>query len=210
MDVAGLTVGVVALWETCVRLFEVVSTAREFGIDFEILVIKLEVERVRLICWGDAVGLAAVGLATIPGSSTQSVLLERPEVRDAVVNLLGCIRRVFEDSERLQQVYGLRPYTVPDMIFTPAAAAAQGLPGSMPPSQSQMMLGGVFRRAYERLRTRANQRQRDTPLTRKSKWAVHDRAKFTALVHHQNTCDRVRADQPTQDLRSTARTASHR
>ncbi|KAH7097617.1 prion-inhibition and propagation-domain-containing protein [Auriculariales sp. MPI-PUGE-AT-0066] len=167
MEPTGLAVGIVALWETCVKLFEAVSAAREYGIDYEILVTKLEVERVRLLL-GDA-----VGLVTRPGAPSQNARLGRPEVRDAVVRLLGCIQHVFEDSERLQNAYGLRPCSVPEMLAA-QAVAAQEMNDSLvvPPSQNQMILGGVFRRAYERLRQKADVRQRDTTMTRKSKWRL--------------------------------------
>jgi hypothetical protein len=168
MEVAGLAIGIAALWESCVQVFEVVNFSRQYGMDYEILSIKLEVERVRLLSWGHA-----VGLDDDPGST--DARLTKSEVHSAVVRLLGCIQHVFEDSERLQNTYGLRPSLVaPEREFTTAE--------DNQPSQSQLILGGVFRRAYENLRRVARERQRNTPMIRISKWAVNDRKKFMALV----------------------------
>lgn len=57
-DVAGLVIGIVALWQSCIQVYEIVDSTRQHGMEFELLNVKFEVERVRLLCWGDAVGLA--------------------------------------------------------------------------------------------------------------------------------------------------------
>jgi len=168
MEVAGLVIGIAGLWESSIQVFEVINFTRQYGMDYEILSIKLEVERVRLLSWGHAVGLDN----DVSGIDAR---LTNTEVHRAVVRLLGCIQHVFEDSERLQNTYGLRPSLVaPEREFTSAE--------DNQPSQSQLILGGVFRRAYENLRRVARERQRNTPMIRISKWAVNDRKKFMALV----------------------------
>ncbi|KAJ3566753.1 hypothetical protein NP233_g6809 [Leucocoprinus birnbaumii] len=166
MDVTGLVIGVVALWETCVQVFEVINFSRQYGMDYEILSIKLEVERVRLLTWGQAVGLSGV-------ANDADKRLNDTQIHSAVVKLLGCIHRIFEDSERLQSKYGLRP----------SGDGERGLTNTdEQPSQSQMILGGVFKRAYENLRRVAMERQRSTHVIRKTRWAVYDRKKFMELV----------------------------
>lgn len=150
MDAAGLAVGVVALWKSCVQVFEVISLTRQYGMDYEILSIKLEVERVRLLSWGHAVGLSDV-------ANRADTRLKRIEVHSAVIRL------------------GLRL-----SLATPEEGGLTT--AEEQPSQSQMILGGVFTRAYANLRRIALERQRNTPIIRRSKWAVHDRKKFMALV----------------------------
>jgi hypothetical protein len=77
------------------------------------------------------------------------------EVHSAVERLLGCIHHVFEDSERLQNTYGLRQSVVaPEREFTTAR--------DKQPSQSQLILGGIFRRAYENLRGETTQHTFDS------------------------------------------------
>ncbi|KXN81750.1 Small glutamine-rich tetratricopeptide repeat-containing protein 2 [Leucoagaricus sp. SymC.cos] len=167
MDAAGLAISVVALWQSCVQVFEVINFGRHYGMDYEILSIKLEVERVRLLSWGHAAGLNDV--------TNADTRLGQIEIHGAVIRLLGCIQHVFEDSEQLQNTYGLRL-----SVTAPEEGGFEARDEQ--PSQSRMILGGVFKRAYENLRRAALERQRNTPVIRKSKWAVHDRSKFMALV----------------------------
>ncbi|KAJ3571326.1 hypothetical protein NP233_g3826 [Leucocoprinus birnbaumii] len=166
MDAAGLVIGVVTLWETCVQVFEVINFSRQYGMDYEILSIKLEVERVRLLSWGQAVGLSGIG-------NDADIRLNNTQIHSAVVKLLGCVHRIFEDSGRLQSKYGLRPSGDGETNSTDSDEQ---------PSQSQMILGGVFKRAYENLRRVAVERQRSTHVIRKTRWAVYDRKKFMELV----------------------------
>jgi len=168
-DIAGLVFGVVTAWETCIQVFEIVDSGKEYGMDYEVLRVKLEVERIRLLVWGEAVGLSEVE----KGKPSPDTRLNREDVRTVVLRLLGCIQKVFEHSERLQDRYGLRPVqpTIPDTEE-----------GNYPPTQSQLILGPIFKRAYESLRLSAKNRQRTTPLTRKTIWAVHDKKKFQTLI----------------------------
>jgi hypothetical protein len=188
-DVTGLVIGVAALWQSCIQVYEIVDSTRQHGMEFELLNVKFEVERVRLLCWGDAVGLADVqmeGGSPTPegasGSNTTSldVRLRREDVRSTVIRLLGCIQHVFENTDRLQDHYGLQA-AVP--IGLTVASQGQGHGQGPPPSQSQRILNGVFRRAYDNLRRMAGERQRTTPLTRRTVWAVRDRRKFDMLVN---------------------------
>ena len=188
-DVAGLIIGVAALWQSCIQVYELVDSTRQHGMEFELLNVKYEVERVRLLCWGDAVGLANVQTAdgartpriSTPESTTNrlDVRLRRDEVRGTVLRLLGCIQHVFQNTERLQDHYGLQEAAP---ISLTAGRGQGDLQGQAPPSQSQRILNGVFRRAYDNLRRMAGERQRTTPLTRRTVWAVRDRRKFDMLV----------------------------
>ena len=187
-DVTGLVLGVVALWESCVQVYGIVDSTRQYGMEFEILNVKFEVERVRLLCWGDAVGLADVhmeGGSPMPdgasGSNTTSldIRLRREDVRGTVIRLLGCIQHVFENTDRLQDHYGLQAAAPIGQTVT---SQGQSHGQRLPPSQSQRILNGVFRRTYDHLRRMAGERQRTTPLTRRTLWAVRDRRNFEMLV----------------------------
>ena len=166
MDVAGFVISVVTAWETSVQVFEIIDSGKKYGMDYEVLRVKLEVERIRLMVWGEAVGLSEVER----GRPSPDARLNREDVHTVVLRLLGCIQHVFEHSERLQGRYGLRPVqpTIPD--------------AQEPPIQSQFILDPIFKRAYESLRRSARDRQRTTPITRKTIWAVHDKKKFQTLI----------------------------
>src|SRR6266576_365742 len=169
MNVVGLAIGVVSLWKTCVEIFEVIDSGRKYGMEHEILRVKLEVERIRLVTWGGAVGLSEVEHGR---PSPHSARLNQDDVRAAVLRLLGCIQHVFENTKRLQDSYGLRPVT-----STPDQADDEGRP-----TQSQLILGPIFQRSYKTLRDLAKNRQRGTPLHKKTTWAIHDKKKFGEMV----------------------------
>ena len=59
-DAAGLAIGIISLWKTCVQVFDIVDSSKKYGMDFELLRLKLEVERIRLLMWGDIIGLNEV------------------------------------------------------------------------------------------------------------------------------------------------------
>jgi hypothetical protein len=80
---------------------------------------------------------------------------------------------VFNHTDRLQETYGLRPATT----SLPGRPEDEG-----PTTQSQLILGSVFKRAYETLRKSAKERQRGTPITKKTLWAVHDKKKFQDMI----------------------------
>jgi hypothetical protein len=171
-EAAGLVLGVMGLWQNCVGVFDVIDSTRRYGMDYELLCVKLEVERVRLLCWGDAVGLSNASAAS---PAPPDARFTRTEVRTTVIRLLGAMQQVFEDSDRLQEVYGLRSYP-------PYSGGELGAGNEIQISQSQLILGGVFKRAYQNLRQIGKDRQRETVLARKTLWAVHDRKKFEGLV----------------------------
>lgn len=178
-DIAGLIVGVASLWQSCVQVYEIVESTRQYGVEYELLNVKFEVERIRLLCWGDAVGLVAVQRQgpSATADSSLDVRLHREDVRTTVLRLLGCIQYLFEDTDRLQDRYGLQATPAPESL-APAGSEQhhQGM------SQSQRILNGVFKRAYDTLRRMARERQRNTPLARRTVWAVRDRKKFEVLV----------------------------
>jgi len=57
-DIAALILGVITLWNTCIEVFDTIDSGRHYGMDYEILQVKLEVERIRLLTWGMQLALA--------------------------------------------------------------------------------------------------------------------------------------------------------
>ncbi|UKZ73400.1 hypothetical protein TrVFT333_001046 [Trichoderma virens FT-333] len=195
-DIAGLVFGVAALWQSCVQAYEIIDSTRHHGMEFELLNVKFEVERVRLLCWGDALGLAGVQTwawnpGTSPNSGDQSnvnttrldVRLRQEDVRSTVLRLLGCIQHVFENTDRLQDYYGLQEAApLGPTSQSQSQTQSHGQEQEPLPPQTQRILIGVFKRPYENLRRMAGHRQRSTALNRRVVWAVRDRRKFDMLI----------------------------
>lgn len=168
-DVASLVLGVIAAWKACVQVFDVVGSGKQYGMDYEILRVKLEVERIRLLAWGDAAGLDKVE----NGLSSPDSRLNREEIRSTVLRVLGCIQHIFTNSERLQERYGLRQEQ---------ANALGSVDNERLPNHTQFILGSVFKQAYVGLRRSARDRQRSTSFKQKTIWVVHDKVKFQLMV----------------------------
>ena len=91
MDIVGFVIGVVTAWETAVHVFEIIDSGKKYGMDYEVLRVKLEVERIRLMIWGEAVGLSEVER----GRPSPDPRLNREQVRSVVLRLLHQENRNF-------------------------------------------------------------------------------------------------------------------
>ncbi|KIH89918.1 hypothetical protein SPBR_00098 [Sporothrix brasiliensis 5110] len=172
-EITGLLLGVAALWETCVQIYDAVDSARHYGLEYELLAIKFEVERVRLVCWGDAVGLGGIQRPAADESQPPpDARLSRDEIRSAVYAILGCIQHCFDNIDRLHDQYGLQPA----QQLTPQAE------GALAVVQQSRDLTRVFKRAYAGIRRMAQERQAGTTIKGKTLWAVRDRKRFTVLI----------------------------
>lgn len=164
-EVAGLAFGVLALWTSCVQVFETIDSTRNYGMDHELLRVKLEVERIRLVNWGNAVGL---GDAT--ETSTPDARLEREDIRNAVIRVLGYIQHIFENSEKLQSDYGLKP------------AVPQAEVSNVTTTSGSFLMGDIFKKSYEILRKNAKGKQKSANLAKRTIWAIHNKKKFQDMV----------------------------
>ncbi|KAJ4152393.1 hypothetical protein NW754_004188 [Fusarium falciforme] len=108
MEVAATAIGVLGLaglYTTCVHMLDTLSAAARYGIDRELLQTKIEVERVRLMIWGEAVGLNEINLDPSKTEVTEDELavldesLQTAALLTAVAGLLTCFVRTFEDVE---------------------------------------------------------------------------------------------------------------
>ncbi|KAI5899166.1 uncharacterized protein SCHCODRAFT_02485722 [Schizophyllum commune H4-8] len=181
MEVAGLVIGatsILALWETCVQVFDIVVSGQNYGMDSEIARVKLEVERVRLLMWGQAVGLSSVRLpeegATSPGPCHPR--LGRPEVSDAVVRILGCIHHLFKDTDALQCRYGLQRTSGRSSVSAVLDISPENN------ASSATILESVFKKAYASLQRSSRRNNRITTFRKRAYWAILDKTKFSLLV----------------------------
>jgi hypothetical protein len=175
-EVAGLVIGaagLIASWNACVQAFDAVASTRAYGLEYEIVNIKLEVERVRLLTWGETVGL----MTAIQGENAKQSVdprLDQEPRRTLVLSLFACIQHVFEDTATLQQKYG--------MNFSSAEEREGDSNALVPASSGQPVLAGIFKRAYANLQKAGEQNDKNASWRRKLKWGIGDKAKFLHLV----------------------------
>lgn len=198
-EAAGLVLSAFTLWRTAIAVYDLLDTSRQFGLEYEILSVKYEVERVRLVCWGNALGLPNLAdikdgeamplkdLLTATQESGTSNTLTRlnndlrhynQDVWRAVIRVLRCIQHIFEDTNRLQERYGLQATTSHPADTLARTASEDG--GSSSPKRSP--LAGVFRRVDDTLRKVAKDRHKSTPLRLKTRWVIRDRKLFINMI----------------------------
>ncbi|ERF70730.1 hypothetical protein EPUS_05082 [Endocarpon pusillum Z07020] len=169
MEVAGLAAGAVSLaglFSGCVDCFALIQAGRAHGRDLEILVTKLDVEKTRLLQWGDAVGL----LSTDP--KNRNALLDTDHTRPVIERVLQCIFMLLTDGEKLRSRYG--------MLEDKQGAESNNIPiESTMVSRSRL---SAFRAAYANFRNRITLQQRNANHLAKVKWAIRDREGFSNLT----------------------------
>lgn len=157
----SLSLGVVALvslFQTCLEFFELVELGTKFSRDLEILMMKLESQRLIFSIWGHSVGLAG------DGANFNDRILG-PDVQRTISGLLNCIRLLFEDTERLKKRYGLAP-------------------GKKSKAQHRALkaISNIDTSPWARFRGHLVLRQQQTTMITKARWAIFDRAKFGNLL----------------------------
>jgi hypothetical protein len=104
IEAIGLTLGILSvagLFSTTLDAIDWFLAAGSYGEDYQQLVTKVSIERLRLFRWSQAVGHA-------PGSSQQHKLLQDADVHGAVWELLAWAVRFFGDVERVKRRHGVK------------------------------------------------------------------------------------------------------
>ena len=144
----------ISIFTTCIECFEYFKAASDLRRSYEVLLIKLEIQQERLLVWGDVVGIGNDELDSIEKDKTLSDLTER---------CLSTIRRLMQDTETLKSRYGLCAVT---------------------PSDKAIHQTSVSANALKRFRLRFRQTLQGPGALDKTRWAIHDAAKFEMLITH--------------------------
>ena len=89
---------------SCLQISDSVDFGKRYRMDYDILCIKPEVERISLLTWGRAIGLNNFEKGRFAGDAR----LRQPEVNAIALRFLGAIEYIFQNSKKLQKSYGLR------------------------------------------------------------------------------------------------------
>ena len=89
-----------ALFKSCIDAFEIIKTAQNQEADLRKLVLKLNLEKCRLYTWGEAMGLT--------GAKKEQPVSATCEFQSVMMETLQMLLQLFEDSDRLQNVYGCK------------------------------------------------------------------------------------------------------
>lgn len=175
MEVTGLavgTLGLASLFKTCLDLYDAFDCGSRHGVEYEILAVKVEVEKLRLALWGESMGF----VRDANSDSTMRIVISDqldPRLRDqrivkAVADVLHCMENLFRDTEKMKRRYGLQQDAA---LRDPRIEALSG-----------RALMSTFKQAYERFKLSAKTRQATADLNTMAKWAVRDKKKFQRFV----------------------------
>ncbi|KAF9641052.1 hypothetical protein BFW01_g12858 [Lasiodiplodia theobromae] len=162
-EAAELGIGVVCLaglFSTAVQWFEHVQTGKDFGIDFQSAQLELDICRLRVLRWGDAVGLTETftEARALPAGVWESA----EDVRFAE-RTLGQINNLFEKIDDASKKY----------ITTLTATAVYDPDRDL--DQKYMNLRQFMQNA-------AVNRQKTMSFRKKFQWAVHGKSNLDKLL----------------------------
>ncbi|GAB1319686.1 hypothetical protein MFIFM68171_09896 [Madurella fahalii] len=166
-DIVGLSVGIISLaglFSNCVDAFAYVKAGQSLERNLAILLVKLDVEKARLVSWGNAVGIARAL------NNGRDAILNDPAIEATIRSVLESIRLLLTDSKRLQDKYAV------EELYEPAQIT-DVLQLDLISSTSL----SIFRRSYNRLCNRAKH-QPQIGITKRVSWAIRDREKFDELI----------------------------
>ena len=146
--------GIATLFTSCIECFEYFKAASDLRRSYEILLVKLEIQKERLLVWGDVVGIDSDELDSVEKDQTLSGLTKR---------CLSTIRSLLQDTEILKSRYGLCPVTSSDKAIHRTSVGANAL---------------------KRFGLRSRQTPQGPSALDKTRWAIHDAAKFETLITH--------------------------
>lgn len=166
VDPISLTIGAVALaslFSLCVQCFDLIDVASNLGIDYEILLVKLSIEKRRLMIWGEAVGI-------LRPDEDRDLLLDDPDTRVLVKRILENVQKLFHDADALRSKYGL------EKASENAARQTATVEGSI-------ICTSLFETSsFVQFQKRVAGYHQKAGLMSKTRWAIRDNGKFTSLI----------------------------
>lgn len=167
METAGFAISVVglaALFETCLRGFELFDQSKDFGRSYLVLVTRLDAQKLLFRIWGETVGLARARR-----SKTLDLMKDGGRLASQVQRHLECIRIIFEDADRLCSKYGLIK-TMPRKPRDPTSGSA--------------LVQSEF---HSPLRRPVQLFQKQSSYQLKAKWVIQDQRKLKTMVDDLST-----------------------
>ena len=166
---AELTIGAIALaslFSTCIDCFDYFKSAQDFSHDSRLLLVKLDLEKTRLLVWGNVVGILE-GI-----DDGRSPLLREEHILKSLNGILEELRLLFADADRLQRRYGLKLAT--DADTSPDADQDFVSPRSM----------DAFRRSYKKFFSLVRNGKARLNVVTRTRWAIRDKDSFEVMISH--------------------------
>ncbi|KAF7533640.1 hypothetical protein G7054_g6921 [Neopestalotiopsis clavispora] len=166
MEVAGLAIGVVGLlglFKDCIDLLSQIAALQDHGRDYEILNLKLDIEKTLLLQWASRLRLV---------QDDYDRRLDAKEVQQTVSRVLAGIKYLFLETNVLTKKYGLREAKEQELKLLEEPC----------PAISETRLG-KFIRDFEQLNIRIRDRDTRVLFVTKTQWVIKDKDKFERLIN---------------------------
>jgi hypothetical protein len=159
-ETAGLVIGAVSLttiFTSCVDCFEYIQLGRNFGKDYQRSLLKLDIAKLRLSRWADAVN-ESHNQYQVPVRTTGDA--------QKVQALLGEVVDCFADAERVSQRFETKGNKATELQVYDANTE----------------LEPNIRRMHDKMRDLALRRQRRSSFRQKTAWALYEKKSFDRLI----------------------------
>ena len=162
----SLTIGAVALaslFSLCIQCFDLIEVGCNLGFDYELLIVKLSIEKRRLMIWGEAVGI-------VRPDQDRDKLLDEQETHDLIDRILTSIQKLFHDTDALRSKYGLEK-------------ASDKQPMSTTVIDGSVICHSTFENSpFAQFQKRVSRFHEKAGLIAKTRWAIRDNSKFIRLI----------------------------
>ncbi|KAL9607204.1 MAG: hypothetical protein Q9167_007860 [Letrouitia subvulpina] len=162
-EAAGLDLGAVSLaglFTICVEYLDYIDIAQNHGRDFELSMTKLILLKAKLNTWGRSLQVTNEG-------QENTVLRDHwKEEQENVGRCLVGIKTIFEEADKMESRYGLRPLPADADII----------------SLSQGQASNAFVQIETVFRSKLLRRQEKLSILQKTRWAIRDKKRFDAMI----------------------------
>lgn len=155
VEVPGLVIGGVSLaglFTACVECFEYIQLGRQLGKDYQTSLLKLDLLRLRLSRWFNAI-------------SNSNVVAQPEDEMEKAKNILGQIIYLFDETEQRSKRFD-----------RPSTDTGEG--GTIQATDVDADLEAI----HQKMRSLVLKRQKQSTFTQKAKWALYEEKQFKRLI----------------------------
>ena len=167
MEPVSFTVGIVGLVGTftaCVDCFDYIRVGRRLGFDYETLVIKLDVIRLRFTRWGKAVGMGQ-GDENLVTAQLKDTIAASDEDFETIKRILGQILNLFARSAETSNRLALKSPKNHVVV-----------------AEDTHLENATIRNLHENMRILAIQRQKQSTISQKISWSLYRKRDIEGLI----------------------------
>lgn len=157
--------GLASLFTSCVETVDSLLSAPPDGAFGDHVRIEIEIEKVRLMAWGEVIGLTPSTSTMLPTPGLPSDVLRQPAMRSTIQTMLVLVIDIF-DTEDLPELYGISKNA--GGTFAPR------------PERRRETLEAVFPETYSKYRDYLA--RYPGAAAQKFRYSIEDESKFMALI----------------------------